>query len=93
MNLDPRSVVENTEIGMVIESADIAVEMSEWFDQNIDRIAFRLALEKDKNGDEILVWHQSVDGSDLRFTKEPNTGFWRRFGVGVLRLLPIEWLL
>jgi putative cardiolipin synthase len=56
MNLDPRSVVENTEIGKVIDSIDMAVEMSEWFDQNIDQIAFRLALEKDNNGDEILVW-------------------------------------
>jgi putative cardiolipin synthase len=93
MNLDPRSVVENTEIGMMIQSTDIAVEMSEWFDQNIDQIAFRLALEKDKNGDEILVWYRLVDGSDQRFTREPNTGFWRRFGVGFLRLLPIEWLL
>ena len=83
------SIVENTEIGMVIESTDIAVGMSEWFDQ----IAFRLALEKDNNCDEILVWYRSVDGSDQRFTREPNTGFWRRFGVGVLRLLPIEWLL
>jgi putative cardiolipin synthase len=93
MNLDPRSVVENTEIGMVIQSTDIAVEMSDWFDQHIDNVAFRLALETDKGGNEILVWHRSVDGSDQRFTKEPNTGFWRRFGVGFMRLLPIEWLL
>jgi putative cardiolipin synthase len=93
MNLDPRSVVENTEIGMVIESTDIAVEMSEWFDQKIDNVAFRLALETDKNDNEILVWYRSVDGIDQRYTTEPNTGFWRRFGVGVLCLLPIEWLL
>jgi len=93
MNLDPRSVVENTEIGMVIQSTDMAVEMSEWFDQQIDNVAFRLALETDGKGDEIIVWYRSVDGVDQRYTTEPNTGFWRRFGVGVLRLLPIEWLL
>jgi len=93
LNLDPRSVVENTEIGMLIESADMAMEMSEWFDRNIDRIAFRLALEETAEGEEILVWHSSIDGEKYRYTTEPNTGFWRRFGVGFLGLLPIESLL
>ncbi|MCP4331542.1 MAG: hypothetical protein GY785_02710 [Gammaproteobacteria bacterium] len=93
LNFDPRSVVENTEIGMMIESTDMAVEMSDWFDRNIDRIAFRLALEENAKGDEILVWHRSIDGQEYRYTTEPNTGFWRRFGVGFLRMLPIESLL
>ncbi|MCG6891074.1 MAG: phospholipase D family protein [Gammaproteobacteria bacterium] len=93
LNFDPRSVVENTEIGVMIESASIATEMSDWFDQKIDQVAFRLALEEDDNGNEILVWHRSLDGVEQRYTTEPNTGFWRRFGVGFLRLLPIESLL
>ena len=32
LNLDPRSVVENTEIGMIIESPEIAADIAEWFD-------------------------------------------------------------
>jgi len=93
LNFDPRSVVENTEIGMMIESPDMAEEMSVWFDQNIDRIAFRLALEKNSDGEEILVWYRTIDGEDQRYTTEPNTGFWRRFGVGLMGMLPIESLL
>ena len=93
MNLDPRSVVEYTEIGMVIESPDIAVDMSEWFNREIGNIAFRLALGTDRSGNEILLCHRSVDDIDQRYKTEPNTGYWRRFGVGFLRLLPIEWLL
>ena len=93
MNLDPRSVVENTGIGMVIESPDIAVDMNEWIDREIDNMAFWLALETDRSGNEILLWRRSVDGIDQRYKTEPNTGYWRRFGVGFLRLLPIEWLL
>jgi len=77
----------------MIESADMAEEMSDWFDQNIDRIAFRLALEENANGEEILVWYRTNDGEQQRFTTEPDTGFWRRFGVGFLRMLPIESLL
>jgi putative cardiolipin synthase len=93
LNLDPRSVVENTEIGVMIESSKIASEMSDWFDQKIDQVAFRLTLEEDRNGNEILVWYRSIDGVDYRYTTEPNTGFWRRFGVGFVKLLPIESLL
>jgi len=93
LNFDPRSVVENTEIGVMIESPKLAEEMTAWFDQNIDRVAFRLALEEDANGEEILVWHRSIDGENHRYTTEPNTGFWRRFGVGFMGMLPIESLL
>jgi len=90
LNMDPRSVVENTEIGIMIESSDMALDMSDWFDQIVDKVAFRLALEKNANGTDKLVWHREIDGNKRVFTTEPNTGFWRRFGVGILRLLPIE---
>ena len=90
MNLDPRSVVENTEVGLMIESADIAGSMANWFDQAINKIAFRLALEKTKSGNEKLIWHRNVNGESRVYTTEPNTSFWRRFGVGFMRLLPIE---
>ena len=67
--------------------------MADWFDDNIEAKAFRLALETDDNGNEKLVWYRQVDGGEERFTTEPNTGFWRRFGVGFMSLLPIESLL
>jgi len=90
LNLDPRSVVENTEIGAVIESGNIAVGMAEWFDREIDNIAFRLELVTNKNGSQSIVWHKFEDGIARTYTREPNTSFWRRFGVGFMRLLPIE---
>ncbi len=90
LNLDPRSVVENTEIGAVIESEVIAVGMAEWFDENIESIAFRLELVTDKNGRQSIVWHNIENGVARTYTKEPNTSFWRRFGVGFMRLFPIE---
>ena len=67
--------------------------MGRWFDQNIDQVAFRLELEEDKNGEEKLVWYRQTDDGEVRYTTEPNTGFWRRFGVGFLAILPIEYLL
>ena len=90
LNLDPRAVVHNTEIGVVLAAPEIAEGMGDWFDENIERLAFRLELKKDEGGSEKLLWHGLVDGKPVTFDVEPYTGFWRRFGIGFLRLLPIE---
>jgi len=89
LNLDPRAVVHNTEIGVVLESTEIAPEMSDWFDQNIEEVAFRLELNKE-SGTEKLLWHGLVDGKQQTFDVDPYTGFWRRFGIGFMSILPIE---
>ena len=89
LNLDPRAVVHNTEIGVVLESLEIAPEMSDWFDQHIEEVAFRLELNKE-SGTEKLLWHGLVDGKQQTFDVDPYTGFWRRFGIGFLSILPIE---
>jgi len=85
LNLDPRSVVENTEIGVVIASTEMARGMSTWFDENIEKFAFRLELQKGK-----LLWHGFEDGKPRTFTVEPYTSLWRRFTTGFMRLMPIE---
>ena len=90
LNLDPRAIVHNTEIGVVVDSREIAEGMGDWFDKNIERLAFRLELKKDEDGSESLLWHGLVDGKPQTFDTEPYTGFWKRFGIGFLRLLPIE---
>ena len=89
LNLDPRAVIHNTEIGVVMESTEIATGMSDWFDQHIEEVSFRLELKK-KNGTEKLLWHGLVDGKQQTFDVDPYTGFWRRFGIGFMSLLPIE---
>lgn len=86
LNLDPRSFYENTEIGVVIEQEEIATNMAKGLDQEIDRIAFRLELGEGGN----LLWHGYYDGEAVTFDVDPYTGFWQRFGIGLLRLLPIE---
>jgi putative cardiolipin synthase len=90
LNLDPRALVHNTEIGVVVSSAELASKMSDWFDQSIEKISFRLELKKNENGMEQLLWHGVVDGKEQTFDVDPYTGFWRRFGIGFMSLLPIE---
>ena len=90
LNLDPRAVVHNTEIGVIFSSDKVAIGMSDWFEQNINQIAFRLELRKDQNGYEQIFWHGLVDGKQQTFDVDPYTGFWRRFGIGFMSILPIE---
>jgi putative cardiolipin synthase len=90
LNLDPRALLHNTEIGIVIKAPEIAEEMTKWFEENIEQLAFRLKLKKDENGSEKLLWHGMVNGKKHTFDVDPYTGFWRRFGIGVMSILPIE---
>jgi putative cardiolipin synthase len=93
MNLDPVAVYNNTEIGVVITQRDIAEGMGDWFDQNIDEIAFRLELITDETGYERILWHGMENDVPVTYSKEPHTSFWTRFGIGFMRLFPIEPLL
>jgi putative cardiolipin synthase len=90
LNLDPRAAIHNTEIGVVFDSTELASEMAEWFVENIEQVAFRLELVKEKGGGKTIRWHGRVDGKPVIFDTEPYTGFWRRLGIGFLSLLPIE---
>jgi len=90
MNLDARSVVQNTEIGVVLESEPIANILAGNFDRNIERVAFRLGLDHDRDGNEYTTWTGMVDGERKTLTTEPYTTLWQRFVTGFLRLMPIE---
>ncbi len=86
LNLDPRSIEQNTEIGVVIQSKELSLVVANGFDSEIDRVAFKLEL--DERGK--IIWIEQTDGKKQILTKEPYTSFWRRFTVGFLKLMPIE---
>ena len=90
LNLDARSVVQNTEIGVLIDSKEIANLMSTEINKNIDRAAFRVGLDVDADGSEHTTWTGLIDGEQTTLTTEPYTGFWKRFGTSFMRLMPIE---
>ena len=90
LNLDPRSISENTEIGVVIESKEMALEMASSFEQKIDEIAFRLSLQPNAFGRDKIVWHRLQEGTSRIYTSEPNSSLWRRFTTRILRWMPIE---
>ncbi|MCL1051063.1 phospholipase D family protein [Shewanella abyssi] len=85
MNLDPRSRNENTEIGVIAESAKLAVFIVEDFDSIVKDGAFKLSL---KEGD--IIWTQKNGDKITTYDNDPYSSCWDRFKNGFLQLLPVE---
>jgi cardiolipin synthase C len=86
LNLDPRSVELNTELGLIIDSTELAEQICANIETAMDpSTSWTLAIE---DGD--LVWNGVRNGQPVPFTKEPDTSWWTRFKVGVSGILPIE---
>lgn len=90
LNIDPRSVTENTEIGIMLMSKVAAEAMAQAFDDMTESMAFRLELRTDKEGFEHIYWTGLENGKKRTWSADPHTGFWKRFGVFFMGLLPIE---
>jgi len=90
LNLDPRALYHNTEIGVVLTSSEVAHEIGDWFDQNIEEVAFRLELQTNEDGYDHILWHGIENGEKQVFNVDPHTSFWRRFKIALISLLPIE---
>jgi putative cardiolipin synthase len=86
-NLDPRSRFINTEIGIMIDSPEIARQLAEFMDAGVSPgSAYRITL----NDDGGLVWTAETNGTKTNFDTDPETSGWQRFMIDVVGLLPIE---
>lgn len=83
MNLDPRSLDLNTEMGVLIESEKLSRFLAHWVDTQMPEYAWKVALKDDD-----LVWLDTV--SNEQFDEEPQTSSWQRFQVWFISLFPIE---
>jgi putative cardiolipin synthase len=89
MNLDPRSVNLNTEIGLLVASAEMADDVTREMDELLGPTCYRVELQPDGSKQQ-LVWIEDRDGELVRYDQEPKTTFWDRFSVGLIGLLPID---
>jgi putative cardiolipin synthase len=87
-NFDPRSSRLNTELGFVIDSPALATEIAKAFSERIPAAAYRVRLSENR-----LQWEEHRDDEIVSYDREPGTRLWKRLGVSILALLPIEWLL
>jgi putative cardiolipin synthase len=88
-NLDQRSVGLNTELGLIIESRNLAQRLAGVMRDKVPQMAYEVKL--DANGE--LYWLERRDGKVIRHNKEPGATLWRRTSVTFLSWLPIDWLL
>ncbi|MGB5627322.1 MAG: phospholipase D family protein [Woeseiaceae bacterium] len=84
LNLDPRSIDINTEMGVMIDSRDLGTLLGENSRERIANIAYKLQLD-DKNK---ISWHATIDGKEVVETKEPLTTGWRRFQAWFMKIAP-----
>jgi putative cardiolipin synthase len=84
LNLDPRSIDVNTEMGAIIRSADLVSPLAERAAAVLPERAYRVEL--DENGK--LRWRAAIDGVEVIETREPLTSGWRRFQAFVLKIVP-----
>ena len=83
MNLDPRSLYENTEIGVIIDSPKITSHIIKWLHNNLDELAYHVELQNNQ-----VIWNDRRTGQV--FTHEPDTILSQRFWMKLMRILPIE---
>jgi putative cardiolipin synthase len=87
MNLDPRSANLNTEMGVLIDSPELAAQLRGQFELiTSPELSYRVVLE---DGHE-LVWYDRAKGKERRSQHEPDASVMRRSSVTLLRLLPID---
>ena len=89
-NWDPRSVFLNTELGVMVESPELANDLTAWFESLVREHAYRLELHRNDRGEEAIRWVISRNGHPEIYDYEPYGNFFRHLGVLLLSLLPIE---
>jgi putative cardiolipin synthase len=84
LNLDPRSIDINTEMGVLITSADLSERLAIPFIEALPTFTYRVTEAEDGS----LRWTAIIDGVEVIEKSEPQTGAWRRFKAFMSRILP-----
>ncbi|SFK80229.1 phospholipase D-like domain-containing protein [Shimia haliotis] len=82
LNLDPRSIKTNAEIGLLVQSPAYARALLADLDENLENFAYRVTASETS-----LIWSHTPQGAPTReTTSDPDATLWRRF----LSVLP-QW--
>jgi putative cardiolipin synthase len=97
LNSDPRSLIQNTEIGILVESPALADQLTVLFENAFQTFTFQVRLRKNPYADrdsslsdEVLEWVTEEGGQQVKFDSDPYVSIWRIIGIKLLSLLPIE---
>lgn len=77
-NVDPRSTSLNTEVGVILDSAELGQSMSENIREHLLERAYQVTLVPDGNSRKKFQWETLKDGQPVRYDTEPDTTWWQR---------------
>ncbi len=84
-NINKRSVFLNTEMGLLVDSPELASRIATAAQSRLDPVnSWRVML--DSHGR--LQWSGRRDGRDLQYSCEPKAPFWQSFSASLLSLFP-----
>ena len=91
MNFDKRSRHLNTEVGLIIDSPELAVQTVARFTAMVQpQNSYLLSLRPSGvGGTPRLYWHTEEDGWTVDYLREPARSAWQRLEVRALALLPV----
>ncbi|MFN7940336.1 MAG: phospholipase D family protein [Thermoanaerobaculia bacterium] len=98
MNLDPRSLQINTEVGLLVESSELAAQLEAFFaagrePENAWRVRLAREIEPALAGSPAgarVVWVEERANRRRVWRHEPQAGFWRRLQAFLLWGLPLR---
>jgi putative cardiolipin synthase len=91
MNFDQRSAWLNTEVGLIIDSADLALQAVSRYDAMTQlESAYEVLLQPDSTDRPRLVWRTRMGDHIVETTHEPSRNFWRHVQDDFLLMLPID---
>jgi cardiolipin synthase C len=91
MNFDQRSKRINTEVGLIIDSPELAQQTATRFEAMVQpENSYTLALRPGRPASAPrLAWHTQEDGKAVEYDREPARSTWQREEVTLLSVLPL----
>ncbi len=85
-NVDPRSIRQNSEIGMLVRSPSLAKQIKAQLDAALPIYTYSVSLSDAGN----LQWEDTASDNNPPLSQEPSAGLWRKLVAKVSGWLPIE---
>jgi len=98
LNLDPRSLRLNTEMGLIVESPELARQVAALFNDAVQpKNSYRISWETipadpihNTPARTIVVWNTNENGKPVRYSFDPHAACWRQLMTIFLSLFPLE---
>jgi putative cardiolipin synthase len=88
LNLDPRSIKINSEMGMVVASAEMSDKLADLLFESLGNWTYRVKLNEDGR----LRWHATIEGVEVVETSEPLARWNTKLNAWFLKIGPEQQL-